>query len=179
MNGKPLEAGGEPKNERPRLSLIVGGRCSSGSAAPDEEIEDLHAWVDQALSPSAAFQVGRRLADAPNEAARVAAYRTQIDGLHALYDPVLDEPIPDHLLAPLRAASQAMSQADAPAAEPPVPETPATETPTPETPLEERISAPQRAGWARGPWLAALACMLGGVLALVSDAMMRLPRMPG
>lgn len=70
----------------------------------DDFQADLNAWIDGALPPLTAARLGRRVAARPDVAARAAAYRAQIDGLHALYDPVLDEPIPDALLVRVRAA---------------------------------------------------------------------------
>jgi len=86
---------------RPPLRLIQGG---GGSSAPQVGDEDLHAWLDGELDLDEAAGTERRLSARPDEAARAMAYRAQVTGLHALYDPVLDEPIPERLLAPLRVA---------------------------------------------------------------------------
>ncbi|MFC7334437.1 hypothetical protein [Rhodocista pekingensis] len=77
---------------------------TGGAGGADSLQDDLNAWVDGALSPLAAARLGLRVAALPDMAARAAAYRAQIDGLHALYDPVLDEPIPEMLLARVRDA---------------------------------------------------------------------------
>ena len=58
---------------------------------------DLHAYVDAALSPERLAEVEAYLAVHPDEAQRVADYRTQKMDLQALFRPVLDEPLPDRL----------------------------------------------------------------------------------
>ncbi|HYE51988.1 MAG TPA: hypothetical protein VEB20_20505 [Azospirillaceae bacterium] len=109
MSANPLDGGrvGGPRRyrvgempdpaRRPRLTLV---HDTGGARAADGGL-DVDGYVDGALSPGAAAAVGRRLAREPGEAARAVAYRAQIDGLHALYDPVLAEPIPDTLLRSL------------------------------------------------------------------------------
>jgi anti-sigma factor RsiW len=54
--------------------------------------ELLHAYVDGALSSDERGAVEAHLAQHPDEAARVRAWAQQNELLHALYDPVLDEP---------------------------------------------------------------------------------------
>lgn len=56
--------------------------------------EELHAYVDDQLDASRRGAVEAYLAAQPEEAERVAAYRRQNDMLHALFDPVLAEPLP-------------------------------------------------------------------------------------
>jgi anti-sigma factor RsiW len=58
---------------------------------------DLHAYVDDRLDPDRRRAVEAELAQAPEAAARVAAYREQNAALRAFYDPVLGEPVPDRL----------------------------------------------------------------------------------
>jgi len=58
---------------------------------------DLHAFLDGELAPARAAEVEAWLADHPEAAGKVAAWRAQHDALHALFDPVLDEPVPAHL----------------------------------------------------------------------------------
>jgi anti-sigma factor RsiW len=58
---------------------------------------DLHAYVDGELSDSRRAEITSWLEEHPEEAARVEAYRTQKQGLRRLFDPVLDEPLPDAL----------------------------------------------------------------------------------
>lgn len=58
---------------------------------------DLHAYVDDRLDPERRRAVEAELAQAPEAASRVAAYREQNATLRALHDPVLDEPVPDRL----------------------------------------------------------------------------------
>jgi anti-sigma factor RsiW len=58
---------------------------------------ELHAYVDDRLDAETRRVVEAHLAQAPEDAARVAAYREQNAALHAAFDPVLDEPVPDRL----------------------------------------------------------------------------------
>ncbi len=58
---------------------------------------DLHAYVDGQLSEERRAEVEAYLAEHPAEAARVQAYREQNSALHALFDPVLQEPVPDRI----------------------------------------------------------------------------------
>jgi anti-sigma factor RsiW len=69
----------------------------SGLPATDAE---LHAYVDGVLSPARAAEVETFLAEHPEDAARVAAYRDQVARLHREYDPVLSEPLPRRLEFP-------------------------------------------------------------------------------
>jgi anti-sigma factor RsiW len=59
--------------------------------------ERLHAYVDDALDAAARHEFEAHLAAHPEDAARVAAYREQNRALHALFDPILDEPHEVHL----------------------------------------------------------------------------------
>lgn len=63
---------------------------------------DLHAYVDGRLPPARHAEVDAYLAARPEEAARVQAYASQNAGLHALFDDVLDEPVPARLATPPR-----------------------------------------------------------------------------
>jgi len=56
--------------------------------------EELHAYADGALGGARAAEVEAWLAANPEAAERVQAWRAQNRGLHALFDPVLDEPVP-------------------------------------------------------------------------------------
>ncbi len=59
---------------------------------------ELHAYVDNRLPPERAAAVAAYLAEYPAEAERVEAWRRQAEALRALYDPVLNEPVPARLL---------------------------------------------------------------------------------
>lgn len=59
--------------------------------------DELHAYVDDALSPERRVAVDEHLARHPVDAERVAAYRAQKQALKALFQPVLDEPLPERL----------------------------------------------------------------------------------
>jgi anti-sigma factor RsiW len=59
--------------------------------------DDLHAYVDDRLDAERRRAVEAELAQSPEDAARAAAYREQGAALHALYDPVLGEPVPERL----------------------------------------------------------------------------------
>jgi len=71
--------------------------------------QDLHAYIDGHLEPAEAARVAAYLARHPESAALVEAYRAQTAGLHALYDTVLDEPVPAEMLALLRHRRSAMT----------------------------------------------------------------------
>lgn len=66
------------------------------SRLPVTEAE-LHAYVDGALPPARASEVEEYLAEHPEDAARVAAYRDQLVILHREFDAVLDEPVPSRV----------------------------------------------------------------------------------
>ena len=51
-------------------------------------------YVDGRLDLTRRQEVEAYLADNPADAERLAAYGAQKQALHALYDPVLDEPVP-------------------------------------------------------------------------------------
>lgn len=55
---------------------------------------DLHAYVDGVLPAERIAEVEAYLAEHPEEAARVAAYRAQLTALHREFDALLDEPVP-------------------------------------------------------------------------------------
>jgi anti-sigma factor RsiW len=61
--------------------------------------DDLHMLADNRLAEDRAAEVERHLAAVPADAARVAFYRRLNTDLHALFDPVLNEPVPGRLLA--------------------------------------------------------------------------------
>lgn len=60
---------------------------------------DLHAFVDGELSEGRHAEIAAWLAEHPEDASRVDAYREQKQGLRLLFAPVLDEPLPDRLIA--------------------------------------------------------------------------------
>ena len=70
---------------------------------------ELHAFVDGHLPAERQGDIETYLAASPDEARRIDAYRAQKRELHALFDPVLDEPVPRRLLASAR--PRAVSQA--------------------------------------------------------------------
>lgn len=61
--------------------------------------DDLQAYVDDVLDDARRAQVEAYLAERPEEAARLHAYRAQDAALRALFDPVLAEPVPAGLAA--------------------------------------------------------------------------------
>ena len=63
---------------------------------------ELHAFVDGQLTPERQAELESWLAQRPDEAARVDAYRAQKRALRALFDPVLDEPLPLRLATAAR-----------------------------------------------------------------------------
>ena len=66
------------------------------NAQPVVESE-LHAYADGLLPEVRNAEIEAYLASRPEEASRVASYRAQNAALHALYDPVMDEPVPSRL----------------------------------------------------------------------------------
>ena len=70
--------------------------------APVTEAE-LHAYLDGLLPQQRRAEVEAYLAARPAEAGRIEAYRRQNEALRGLFDPVLDEPVPERMLAPPRA----------------------------------------------------------------------------
>ena len=58
---------------------------------------ELHALIDGQLSEPRAAEIQAWLQQNPEEAAKVHAWREQRDALHALFDSMLDEPVPPRL----------------------------------------------------------------------------------
>ena len=58
---------------------------------------DLQAYLDRRLAEARIAEVEAWLAARPEEAERIASCRRLNDDMHALYDPVLAEPVPPHL----------------------------------------------------------------------------------
>lgn len=69
------------------------------TSSPPFSEEDLHAWVDGRLAADRRAELEAWLAANPERAQELARWRSVNERLHAGYDPVLDEPIPAHLLA--------------------------------------------------------------------------------
>ena len=63
---------------------------------------DLHAYVDDQLSVERMREIEAYLATRPDEAQRLATYGEHKRELHALFDPVLDEPLPARVLKATR-----------------------------------------------------------------------------
>jgi len=59
-----------------------------------QELMDLHAYVDAQLPPEARQRVEAWLAEDPQARRQAEDYAAIRDGLRALYDPVMDEPVP-------------------------------------------------------------------------------------
>ena len=58
---------------------------------------DLQAYVDSRLPEARCADIEAYLAARPDEAARMQVYRQQKEALRRLFDPVLDEPLPERL----------------------------------------------------------------------------------
>ncbi|KXB31604.1 hypothetical protein AT959_04360 [Dechloromonas denitrificans] len=58
---------------------------------------DLQAWVDARLAPPRRHEIDAYLAEHPNQAERLRAYQAQKRAIKALFDPVLDEVLPENL----------------------------------------------------------------------------------
>src|ERR1700716_3913025 len=59
--------------------------------------DELHAYVDNELPAERRGDVEAWLSAHPDDAARVQAWRTMAEALHARYDSVLDEAVPKRL----------------------------------------------------------------------------------
>jgi anti-sigma factor RsiW len=81
------------------MSTMEPVKTSSGPGSPITEA-DLHAFVDQQLTPVRHAEVEQYLAARPDEAQRVQDWRQQNELLRGLLAAVLDEPLP--LRLPLR-----------------------------------------------------------------------------
>jgi len=64
---------------------------------------ELHALVDGELNPAHQAEVEAKLSDDPEAAGRVARYRAQNAGMHALFDDVLNEDLPPVIVDALAA----------------------------------------------------------------------------
>ncbi|RXZ36783.1 anti-sigma factor [Oxalobacteraceae bacterium CAVE-383] len=62
--------------------------------------QELQAYVDELLPAARRAEIEAYLQARPAEAERIAAYREQNRALHALFDPILQEPAPRHLTVP-------------------------------------------------------------------------------
>lgn len=60
---------------------------------------DLHAYVDGVFPQSRRAEIDAYLAQRPEEAKRLQAYRQQKEDLRALFNPVMDEPTPTSILS--------------------------------------------------------------------------------
>lgn len=58
---------------------------------------DLHAWLDGQLPVEDQAEVAAYLAGHPEEQARLDAYRQHKQQIQTLFDPVIHEPVPEHL----------------------------------------------------------------------------------
>jgi anti-sigma factor RsiW len=72
---------------------------------------DLHAFLDRELEPARAAEVAAYLETHPDAAQQVNAICLQNEALHVLFDPMLAEPVPGHLLQRRHAAFPAMRYA--------------------------------------------------------------------
>ena len=86
------------------MSAMEPVKTASGPGSPITEA-DLHAFVDQQLTPVRHAEVEQYLAARPDDAQRVNDWRQQNELLRGLLDPVLDEPLPLRLPLRRRAAA--------------------------------------------------------------------------
>jgi len=70
------------------------------SELPTFTESDLHAYVDERLDPARRAQIEAWLEANPEAAERVRAYRQQNALLHAAFDGVLEEPVPERVQRP-------------------------------------------------------------------------------
>jgi anti-sigma factor RsiW len=81
------------------------------TALPITEM-DLHAYVDKLLPEARRAEVEAYLANNPEEAERLQAYQAQNLALKDLFNPLLDEPIPEKMLALVSAPVTVIPQGD-------------------------------------------------------------------
>lgn len=65
-------------------------------------MQDINAYLDGAMSVEEQREVEAVLARDPAAQSMMNRYRRQVDELRRLYDPVMDEPVPETMLAILR-----------------------------------------------------------------------------
>ena len=73
--------------------------------------DELHAYVDGRLGPEAQARIEARLAQHPDDAAAVHAYRLQNSALRAAFAPVIEEPLPPELQAAVMTGAAARATA--------------------------------------------------------------------
>lgn len=73
--------------------------------------DELHAYVDGRLGPEAQARAEARLAQHPDDAAAVHAYRLQNRELRAAFAPVIEEPLPPELRAAVMTGAEARPKA--------------------------------------------------------------------
>jgi anti-sigma factor RsiW len=73
------------------------------SEARQPSESELHAYADGRVDPEQKAAIEHWLAEHPDEAERVDAYRRLGESLRELYDPVLEERVPGHLMRSARA----------------------------------------------------------------------------
>lgn len=83
-----------------------------GDPEPDDAM--LMAFADEALPPETAAALAPRIAADPRLSAKVARFRADRALLRAAFDPVLEEPVPDRLVAAIRARAAAAEPASTP-----------------------------------------------------------------
>ncbi|WP_236655104.1 anti-sigma factor family protein [Burkholderia pyrrocinia] len=77
-------------------------------STPPVTESDLHAYLDGHLPAERHSEVLSYRSKSPDVAARMQAYRSQIDAMRTAFDPVLDEPVPPQLAR--RPASHGLSR---------------------------------------------------------------------
>jgi anti-sigma factor RsiW len=68
--------------------------------------DDLHAYLDGEMDAATRAEVDAWLAENPDAAAAVAAWRVQGETLHVAFDPVLAEPVPPRIAAAVAAGAR-------------------------------------------------------------------------
>ena len=90
-----------------------GGAVSGGEDEMTDHTrvseDELHAFLDDRIDVARRPAVEAYLAANPEEAARIAAYAAHKEALHGLYDPVLDEPLPEAMVAVRRRRTPAVA----------------------------------------------------------------------
>lgn len=68
-------------------------------------VQDINAYLDGAMGAEERREMEAILARDPAAQSMLNRYRRQVDELRRLYDPVMDEPVPDTMLTILRKSS--------------------------------------------------------------------------
>src|SRR5260370_442108 len=107
--GRRMRRPGGPAGT-PRTDDEQANACAGGGALMTFSDDVLMAYADGELDLRTRAQVEDAIAADPQIARRVAAHQALRNTLRSGFDKVLDEPVPDHLIAAARATSRVHSE---------------------------------------------------------------------